>query len=93
MNFYEEKKNGKGKLINKDGNLLFEGEYLDEKEWNGKKYDGKGNVLYEIKDGCYPGQEKKINQKKKIKNFMKMVKLNLMEYILKMKNGQEKDMI
>ena len=38
-------------------------------------------------------KKKKINQKKKKKIFMKMVKLNLMEYILEMKNGQEKDMI
>ena len=38
-------------------------------------------------------KKKKINQKKKKKIFMKMVKLNLMEHILEMKNGQEKDMI
>ena len=67
--FLRGKKNGKGKLIDKDGNLLFEGECLDGKEWNGKKYDGKGNVIYEIKDGCYPGQEEKNKPKEEKKDF------------------------
>ena len=31
-----EKKNGKGKEYNEDGELIFEGEYLNGIRWNGK---------------------------------------------------------
>ena len=31
-------KNGKGKEYNKDGNIIFEGEYYNDKKWNGIGY-------------------------------------------------------
>ena len=31
--------------------LLYEGEYRCGKKWNGKVYDDKGNIIYEIKNG------------------------------------------
>ena len=31
--------------------MVFEDEYLNGKKWNGKGYDKKHNVIYEIKDG------------------------------------------
>ena len=31
--------------------MLFEGEYLNGNKWNGKGYDAKNNLIYEIKDG------------------------------------------
>ena len=34
-----------------NGNLKFEGEYLNGKKWNGKKYDEEKNIIYEIKNG------------------------------------------
>ena len=43
--------NGKCKEYFDDGILLFEGEYLNGKKWNGKGYDRKGNVVYELNNG------------------------------------------
>ena len=34
-----------------DGNLSYEGEYLNGKKWNGKGYDKKGNIIYELNNG------------------------------------------
>ena len=31
--------------------LLFDGEYLSGRKWNGKGYDINGNLIYEIKNG------------------------------------------
>jgi len=31
--------------------LAFEGEYKDGKKWNGKGYDNKNNVIYELNEG------------------------------------------
>jgi len=45
------KKNGKWKEYYNTGKLKFEGEYVNEKMWNGKKYKKNGEVKYEIKDG------------------------------------------
>ena len=45
------KRNGKGKEYNKEGNLIFDGEYLNGKKWNGKGYDDKNNIIYELKNG------------------------------------------
>ena len=45
------KRNGKGKEYYNNGNLKFEGEYLNDKIWNGKGYDIIGDIIYEIKDG------------------------------------------
>ena len=46
------KRNGKGKEYNNNNNgyLIFEGEYLNGKKWNGKGYYD-NNILYEIKNG------------------------------------------
>ena len=35
----------------RDNTLLFEGEYLNGKKWNGKGYDMKGNLVYELSNG------------------------------------------
>ena len=45
------KRHGKGKEFYYFGDILFEGEYSDGKRWNGKGYDKKGNLIYEIKNG------------------------------------------
>ena len=31
--------------------LKFEGNYLNEKKWNGKGYDINGNLIYKLKNG------------------------------------------
>ena len=31
--------------------MAFEGEYKDGKKWNGKGYDNKNNIIYELNDG------------------------------------------
>ena len=44
--------NGKGKEFYKDdGNIKFDGKYLNGKKWNGKGYNIKGELNYEIKNG------------------------------------------
>ena len=42
-------RNGKGKEYDKNGELIFEGEYLDNKRWNGngKEFDYKENLIFE----------------------------------------------
>ena len=45
-----EKKNGK-EIKYYDGKLHFQGEYLNDKEWDGKGYDLNNNVVYELKQG------------------------------------------
>ena len=42
-------RNGKGKEY-LNGFLLFEGEYLKDKKWEGKGYDSANNIAYELKD-------------------------------------------
>ena len=42
-------KNGKGKEYDKKGKLIFEGEYLNDKPWNGKGYDEKENIIYNLR--------------------------------------------
>jgi len=42
---------GNGKEYDENGLLKFEGEYLNCKKWNGKGYDTKNNIAYELKDG------------------------------------------
>ena len=44
-------RNGKGKEYNDDGKLIFEGEYLNGKKWNGKGFNINNEIEYEIKDG------------------------------------------
>ena len=41
----------KGKEYDYNGNLLFEGEYLNGKKWTGKQYDIINNKIYEIING------------------------------------------
>ena len=43
--------NGEVKEFNKNGDLIFEGEYLNGKKWNGKGYKKEGEIEYEIKNG------------------------------------------
>ena len=57
------KRNGKGKDYYKKGVLQFEGEYLNEKKWNGKGFDNKGNIEFEIKNG--KGNIKEYNENDK----------------------------
>ena len=63
--YYNGKRHGKGKeYINNyddfDNELIFEGEYLNGKKWNGKGYDKKGNIIFELKKGN--GKRKKYNE-------------------------------
>ena len=44
-------KNGKAKEYYK-GRLIFDGKYLNGKKWNGKIYDDKKNIIYELKKGA-----------------------------------------
>ena len=44
-------RNGKGKEYDGSSYLIYEGEYLNGKKWNGKGYDTEGNIIYEIKNG------------------------------------------
>ena len=44
-------RNGKGKEYFFNGKLKFEGEYLNNKKWNGKGYDENGNITYELING------------------------------------------
>ena len=48
--YFNGKKNGKGKEYF-EGRLVFEGEYSSDKKYNGKGYDEKGNIIYELKNG------------------------------------------
>ena len=75
------KKNGFGKEFNKFGNLLFEGEYKNGLKWNGKGYDGKNNIVYEINNG--KGYVKEYN-------FLGGLKFEG-EYVNGQKNGKFKE--
>ena len=44
--------------------LEFEGEYIFNKKWNGKGYDEKGNIIYELKNGN--GKVKEYNNDNKL---------------------------
>ena len=44
-------KNGKGKEYDSKGKLIFEGEYKNNKKWNGKGYDASKNIVYELING------------------------------------------
>ena len=45
------KKNGKAIEYFKGGKIRFEGEYLNNRKWNGKGYAPSGELIYEIKNG------------------------------------------
>ena len=61
--------------------LIFEGEYLNGKRWNGKIYNEKNRILYELKEG--KGYLKKYNYDNKLKFEG--------EYINGKKNGKGKE--
>ena len=45
------KRDGIGKEYNYDGFIMFEGNYSNGNRWDGKGYDDKNNVIYELKNG------------------------------------------
>ena len=50
--YINEDRNGKGKEYKYyTGRLLYEGEYLNGKKWNGKEYDYNCNFVCEIRNG------------------------------------------
>ena len=56
-------KNGKGKYYMIDGikdKLEFEGEFRNEKKWNGKGYDKNGKIIYQLIHGR--GNKKEFNK-------------------------------
>jgi len=56
VNIYMEIYIYKGKEYN-DSQLIFEGEYLFNKKWNGKKYDKNGNIASVFNNGNGIGKE------------------------------------
>ena len=55
-----EKKNGKGKEYNKyTGKLIFEGEYLNGKKWNGKCIEYYNNSKLKFEGEYLNGEKKK----------------------------------
>jgi len=64
--YLNDKKNGKGKEYDEDGQLIFSGEYLNgERIGKGKEYDGKGQLIYdgEFLNGERNGKGKEYNSK------------------------------
>ena len=58
--FSKEKYNGKGKEYDKEGNLIFEGEFKNGKRWKGilrKSWEKNNHDKTEINDGNYTGKE------------------------------------
>ena len=51
------KRSGKGKEYNDDGILIFDGEYQEGKEIYGKKYNNKGNIIFELANKNGIGKE------------------------------------
>ena len=63
------------------GALIFKGEYLNGMRWNGKGYDIKGNIIYELKNG-----------QGKVKEFNKYGRLIFEgEYLNGKRNGKGKE--
>ena len=54
-------KKGKGKEYYNNGNLVFEGEYLKGKRWNGKGYNINDIEDLQINDGIGKGKEYNFN--------------------------------
>ena len=63
-----------------NGKLVFEGEYLNDKEWIGTRYDENGNILYELTNS--------INGKGK-EYYIKGNKLFEGEYLNGLRKGKE----
>ena len=68
------KRNGKGKEYYYDGKIAFEGEYINGEMWDGKCYDKKENIIYELKQG---------------KGFIKLYKYNILIFEGNYKNGKK----
>ena len=66
-----------------DNRLVFEGEYLNDKRWNGRFYNINGNIEYEIKDGKGKGKEYYNDGKLKFHG----------EYLNGLRNEKEKNII
>ena len=49
--YLNSERNGKGKEYYNNNKIKFEGKYLNGKMWNGKGYNRKGNIEFEIKNG------------------------------------------
>ena len=73
-------KNGKGKEYNNEGKLLFEGDYLDGKRWNGKTYNINKTIITELKEG-----------KGYLKEFYGDYLVGEGEYLYGLKNGKGKE--
>ena len=65
-----------------NGKLDYEGEYLFNKKWNGKVYDEKGKIIYELIEGEGKIKEYNINNGKLIFDG---------EYLNGIKNGKGKE--
>ena len=74
-------RNGKGKEYNSDGKLEFEGEYLNGRRWNGRFFDGLGNIVSQLKNG--KGLIKEFNENDII--------LSEYDYVNGHKNGKVKE--
>ena len=74
-------RNGKGKEYDENKHLIFEGQYLKGRRWNGKGYDYNNNLAYEIKNG-----------KGVVKEYYKNKTLKFIgEYLNGEKNGKAKE--
>ena len=60
--YLDGKRNGKGKEYS-DDNSIFKGEYLNDKEWIGTRYDENGNILYKLNNNQ---MEKEMEEEKNI---------------------------
>ena len=74
-------KHGKGKEYYENDQLKFEGEYKNGKKWNGKGYDSKNNIIYQMKNGNGKVKEYYSNGKIKFEG----------EYLNGEKNGKVKE--
>ena len=54
------KRNGKGREYYDNNNLKYQGEYKEGKIWNGKGYDIKGKLEFEVKNGNGKVKSKRI---------------------------------
>ena len=87
--------NGKVKEYNENGDLIFEGEYLNGKMWNGKLREYLGSVFYVFRDrgycSCYTNMffERKgiIEKVKEYKNILKFEG----EYLYGKRSGKGKE--
>jgi hypothetical protein len=88
------KRQGKGKEFYYCGEINFEGEYLEGKRWNGKGYNNKGEITYELINGN--GYVKEYYDKNKLKDLNHYNELEneyLLyneEYLKEEKNGKGK---